>query len=913
MSDIYRSSKANAFASPTVASKERLGIRGGNSKSPTAAGACTVDAGSVISRRSVSMISSTEDAEMFEQMSNATSVKVKKSKNRVRAAAASSTDGSTVSGTVDQLVGGLMRSFSPASSTRSGEKTFSFASDDGGEEEQQWQEPNKSNLDLRNNDNSFHVLASLLVEFFRAKVDEDEQTLTLLPEDRITVQRLLPDTARRAFIEAARYRLELTPLVATTPLQFLTQQCQELGLDNEDAALNPILVAIRLGEKPVSLSVPSPPSPRSQSRAKSTDYGISEMEEDNDADDDGGGDGDDDDNDDEYDENYADGRGGDDATSLESAMKVASSQDIADEMEADEKEENEPTVFDRTESVVDNEEEEEEDRLENSPRRDVEDNQWKAEEIVELSENDTDDELENRSSEVSGVKSGDDARDVGASLLAQNTEKPKATNENLVTLMSAAAGAFFSDIRAAVGSPTVDSTPPSMKPGEQERTQQHASQMGPAAAATAAPSATESQQKSLESSTPFVFNDTTSTNAPNNVSTGTERQPAYASVEALKTESVYVDFSKYEEMKVVDNQVKDQLLAELYEASAMLEQSETPETTRFWREHATSLMARMDALQAADAVYHNDFAENVENAETGVGADNIISNKPNDLLDGNRDIDVEVQNLAMKEVKPQEEAYKPVRPYSAEIDVPMVDVVAPADLPAGYHFEAEIEGQRFLATVPPGGVQQGETFTCYMRELDSVAIDIPVGYWKDGLCNFFKYGCCHPVVWHGLFCPLIGLGQIQQRTSLDFLGRPRFGDEGISNRVMMLVVVVFWAATNVGIFAACNLKWFNGMELSMADASAILLINVAMFGFVVFVTQSTRSSLREKFMIREERCFDLEDLCCATMCLSCTVCQMARHTANYDDYEAVCCSKTGLPDGVRVNQTSGKESDGYVV
>jgi len=866
MSDNYHSSKVNAFASPTVASKERLGIRRGNSKSPTAAGACTVDAGSVISRRSVSMISSTEDAEMFEQMSNTTSVKIKKSKNRVRAAA----DGSTVSGTVDQLVGGFMRSFSPASSQegggskqqmtspRSGEKTFSFASDDGGEE-QQWQEPNKSNLDLRNNDNSFHVLASLLVEFFRAKVDEDEQTLTLLPEDRITVQRLLPDTARHAFIEAARYRLELTPLVATTPLQFLTQQCQELGLDNEDAALNPILVAIRLKDKPVSMSVPSPSSPRSQSRAKSTDYGISEMEEENDADD-ASGDGDGNDNNDEYDENCADGRGGDDDSSKESAIKVASSQDIADEMEADEKED-----------VVN--------------------------------------ELEHRSSEVSGVKSDD----VGASLLAQNTEKPKATNENLVTLMSAAAGAFFSDIRAAVGSPTVDSATPSMKPGEQDRTQQHASQMGQAAPATTAPFSTESQQKSLESSTPSALIDTTSNNAPNNVSTGTERQPASASVKALKTESVYVDFSKYQEMKVVDNQVKEQLLAELHEASAMLEQSETPETTRFWREHATGLMARMDALQAADAVYHNDFAENVENAETGVGADNIISNKPNDVLDDNRDIDVEVQNLAMKEVKPQEEAYKPVRPYSAEIDVPMVDVVAPADLPAGYHFEAEIEGQRFLATVPPGGVQQGETFTCYMRELDSVAIDIPVGYWKDGLCNFFKYGCCHPVVWHGLFCPLIGLGQIQQRTSLDFLGRPRFGDEGISNRVMMLVVVVFWAATNVGIFAACNLKWFNGMELSMADASAIVLINVAMFGFVVFVTQSTRSSLREKFMIREERCFDLEDLCCATMCLSCTVCQMARHTANYDDYEAVCCSKTGLPDGVRVNQTSGKESDGYVV
>lgn len=101
------------------------------------------------------------------------------------------------------------------------------------------------------------------------------------------------------------------------------------------------------------------------------------------------------------------------------------------------------------------------------------------------------------------------------------------------------------------------------------------------------------------------------------------------------------------------------------------------------------------------------------------------------------------------------------------------------------------------------------------------------------------------------------------------------------------------------------------MDLSFADWTAVGLVNVAMYGFIVFVAQSTRSSLREKFMIREERCNDLEDICCAALLLPCTVSQMARHTANYDDYEAVCCSKTGLPDGVRVNELP-KDYDGYV-
>jgi Cys-rich protein (TIGR01571 family) len=270
----------------------------------------------------------------------------------------------------------------------------------------------------------------------------------------------------------------------------------------------------------------------------------------------------------------------------------------------------------------------------------------------------------------------------------------------------------------------------------------------------------------------------------------------------------------------------------------------------------------------------------------------------------------ESQHLALKS---QEFAPQPRTDHDQQYyDVPMVDVVSPADLPGGYHFEAEIEGQRFLATVPPGGVQQGETFTCYMRELDSVAIDIPVGYWKDGLFNMCELGWCHPIAWISIFCPLVALGQVQTRISLDFLGRPSFGDLPTTNRFMMLTVIMFWAMTNVGLFAACNLKWSRGLELSVADVCAFALVNVAMFCFIVFVTQSTRSSLREKFMIREERCFDLEDICCAAVCLPCTVGQMARHTANYDDYEAVCCSKTGLPNGVRVNQDPTKESDGYI-
>jgi Cys-rich protein (TIGR01571 family) len=120
---------------------------------------------------------------------------------------------------------------------------------------------------------------------------------------------------------------------------------------------------------------------------------------------------------------------------------------------------------------------------------------------------------------------------------------------------------------------------------------------------------------------------------------------------------------------------------------------------------------------------------------------------------------------------------------------------------------------------------------------------------------------------------------------------------------MMFLVTGTWASLNALLLFAANYKWTRAMEFTGSDLAAVVLVNLFMYAFAVFVVQSTRSSIREKFMIQEERCYDLEDVVCASTCLPCTVAQMARHTANYNDYEAVCCSKTGLPDGVKVKHT----------
>merc|ERR1719330_2065941 len=101
----------------------------------------------------------------------------------------------------------------------------------------------------------------------------------------------------------------------------------------------------------------------------------------------------------------------------------------------------------------------------------------------------------------------------------------------------------------------------------------------------------------------------------------------------------------------------------------------------------------------------------------------------------------------------------------------MVQVVAPADLPEGYKFNAMYEEQIFPVEVPSGGLTKGEKLVVPFDP--SLVVDGGVtGRWKDDLFDCFKYGPCHASVLNACCFPLILLGQIMTRLKLDWLGDP---------------------------------------------------------------------------------------------------------------------------------------------
>jgi Cys-rich protein (TIGR01571 family) len=228
---------------------------------------------------------------------------------------------------------------------------------------------------------------------------------------------------------------------------------------------------------------------------------------------------------------------------------------------------------------------------------------------------------------------------------------------------------------------------------------------------------------------------------------------------------------------------------------------------------------------------------------------------------------------------------------------PMVDVVAPANLSGGFRFEAEINDRRFLATVPQGGVRKGETFSCYMKDLENTDTEIPIGRWRDGLFDCFKHGVFHPLLCNTIVCPLIALSQIMTRMGFDFLGRPAHDipKKGIwSTRGMINTILSFWVFLNGVVLVGMNVKRSNGFDVSSADLTALVIVNLVMLCYLVYTTMATRLSLRARYIIRESRFYDMEDGLSAACCLPCTISQMGRHTASYEDHDGVCCNDTGL-------------------
>jgi hypothetical protein len=109
----------------------------------------------------------------------------------------------------------------------------------------------------------------------------------------------------------------------------------------------------------------------------------------------------------------------------------------------------------------------------------------------------------------------------------------------------------------------------------------------------------------------------------------------------------------------------------------------------------------------------------------------------------------------------------------------LLEIKAPSALPAGYPLLVQHQGMKLVAIVPAGGVQADQVFRVHATPHRPTVPPVvsqqrlsrhrnppssisssptsaagPVGQWKDGFTDIFKYGICHPHAITSLACSL---------------------------------------------------------------------------------------------------------------------------------------------------------------
>jgi Cys-rich protein (TIGR01571 family) len=817
------------------------------------------------------MIRSPEDAEVFENISSATGVRISASRNskrrnhqpqqhRLRNFTSPPVTNSRNLGSAS-FAGSELETYSSMSMDvndyNDAPKNDFFYSEHSGAHGEQKDffrkdpvplEPSTS-LDFIHNDNSFQVLANVLVDFFDARVRRGQ--LTLEANDADIIERLLPASARRHFIEAVQYRLERTPASPQSQLDFLTIQCQELGLDR-DGPENPIVATAMLDENETYVTLPVLCS-RSKEEIIPSDSDETDNSE----------------------QDWVDLT----KKELEKPSPVVvdqSSHPVKAETTAYEtnrvRAANEKN-FTRTATTLK--------ATQQAPATVIEEPTPKRETSFDFPDPDSTDNIVQRT--------------LLMELHEAHQMMQASTSLETVEFWESHMEDLKAKYRALLGKPKLSSAP-ILPPSPTTTIDTHEYHF------TQPSMSLESGQQQYHLSQSQASQDQVP-ESRQGTAAQQPMQPKKSIFFPQPTPPSQTYLEKRTSASMDAPQIIEQTMQEAYEPPTFQASNYpaptanrvlTPVSVLPGTPNPPATPVRMD-----NVVIIEEDAESIASQTPNPPATPYKVSTPFPPKIANTQLDC--KDPAM--IAPP--AAAPVVPQMAcsglpepDYNVPMVDVVAPADLPGGYNFEAEVEGQRFLATVPAGGVKEGETFTCYMRQLDSMASETPIGYWRDGICGLCSFGCCHPVVWNSILCPLVALAQVQYRANLDFLGRPNLFYGAAPNRAMMVTIILFWIVINAMLLLGYNIKWSQNMDLTIADWTSLAVINGAYLCFIVFVTQSTRSSLRDKYLIREQACNDLEDLCCATCCLPCSISQMSRHTGNYDEYEAVCCSRTGLPDGI---------------
>jgi Cys-rich protein (TIGR01571 family) len=232
---------------------------------------------------------------------------------------------------------------------------------------------------------------------------------------------------------------------------------------------------------------------------------------------------------------------------------------------------------------------------------------------------------------------------------------------------------------------------------------------------------------------------------------------------------------------------------------------------------------------------------------------------------------------------------------------------------------------------PAGGVKAGDVFqgqvipgaagSSYQHDgvggggSNGSSNEAHYGSWRDGLFDCCRHGFFHPHLWMGFCFPFCLLGQVATRTG--FWSEPlrQLSSSSLPFRTIAISPFrLFFAITVLYMVAhaiAHSIKKTYGRDddddvveydpdealpIPFVPATLLFLCQLLQYGFGIFCLVTVvlvRRHVRKMYKIPAAHDV-LEDICCGCFCQQCTICQMARHTADYHTVDAELCSETGL-------------------
>jgi hypothetical protein len=176
---------------------------------------------------------------------------------------------------------------------------------------------------------------------------------------------------------------------------------------------------------------------------------------------------------------------------------------------------------------------------------------------------------------------------------------------------------------------------------------------------------------------------------------------------------------------------------------------------------------------------------------------------------------------------------------------PMIEIVAPATLMEGYRLDAQVGNSVMTVTIPLGGVEKGQKFSVPVPvssthdptagALPAVQkMNIPVGQWKDGLCDCCRHGCCHAHCCVSYWVPALGAGQVISRLQLNWLGKPTNSQaQKASAFTTLFTISMIYIGMRIFLWLLLNsMIPFDPNEEPPAAAGPFALLNqVVIFGY----------------------------------------------------------------------------------